>query len=152
MSGEVQGPLAQAWVEPGVWGARPDYVAVLVHSTGLRPGPTSDASEAMLREAELWSTDELAGREPQELAAINEWRQAYQGFGVKPRAAKSSVESHTSVKPMIAAALPVRAVQASGIWPSPAISPEVGSRPIQPAPGMNTSIQAWLALALGVCR
>jgi DNA/RNA-binding domain of Phe-tRNA-synthetase-like protein len=93
MSGEVQGPLAQAWVEPGVWGARPDYVAVLVHATGLRPGPTSDASEAMLREAEIWSTDELAGREPQELAAINEWRQAYQGFGVKPRTAKSSVES-----------------------------------------------------------
>lgn len=93
MSVEVQGPLAQAWVEPGVWGARPDYVAVLVHATGLRPGPTSDASEAMLREAEIWSTDELAGREPQELAAINEWRQAYQGFGVKPRAAKSSVES-----------------------------------------------------------
>ena len=26
-------------------------------------------------------------------------------------------------------------VQASGMWPSPANSPEVGSRPIQPAPG-----------------
>ena len=93
MSGEVQGPLAQAWVEPAVWIARPDYVAVLVHATGLRPGPTSDASEAMLREAEIWATDERAGREPQELAAIHEWRQAYLGFGVKPRAARSSVES-----------------------------------------------------------
>ena len=93
MSGEVQGPLAQAWVEPAVWVARPDYVAVLVHATGLQPGPTSDASEAMLREAEIWAIDERAGREPQELAAIHEWRQAYLGFGVKPRAAKSSVES-----------------------------------------------------------
>lgn len=93
MSGEVQGPLAQAWVEPAVWVARPDYVAVLVHATGLQPGPTSDASEAMLREAEIWAIDELAGREPQELAAIHEWRQAYLRFGVKPRAARSSVES-----------------------------------------------------------
>ena len=85
--------LAQAWVEPAVWVARPDYVAVLVHATGLQPGPTSVASEAMLREAEIWAIDERAGREPQELAAIHEWRQAYLGFGVKPRAARSSVES-----------------------------------------------------------
>ena len=33
-------------------------------------------------------------------------------------------------------------VQASGIWPSPASRPEVGSRPIQPAPGKYTSHQA----------
>ncbi|MSV52099.1 MAG: hypothetical protein F2892_07480, partial [Actinobacteria bacterium] len=93
MSGEMHDLLAEAWVEPVVWVARPDYVAVLVHATGLQPGPTSVASEAMLREAEIWATDERAGREPQELAAIHEWRQAYLGFGVKPRAARSSVES-----------------------------------------------------------
>ena len=93
MSDVTQDPLAQAWVEPAVWVARPDYVAVLVHASGLQPGPTSDASEAMLREAETWAIDQLAGREPQDLPEIHEWRQAYLGFGVKPRAAKSSVES-----------------------------------------------------------
>jgi DNA/RNA-binding domain of Phe-tRNA-synthetase-like protein len=93
MSGEMHDLLAEAWVEPVVWVARPDYVAVLVHATGLRPGPTSDASEAMLREAEIWATDERAGREPKDLPEIHEWRQAYLGFGVKPRAARSSVES-----------------------------------------------------------
>ena len=93
MSAATHDPLAQAWVEPAVWVARPDYVAVLVHATGLRPGPTSDASEAMLREAETWAIDRLAGREPKDLPEIHEWRQAYLGFGVKPRAAKSSVES-----------------------------------------------------------
>ena len=34
-------------------------------------------------------------------------------------------------------------VHASGMCPSPASSPDVGSRPIQPAPGRYTSHQAW---------
>ena len=40
------------------------------------------------------------------------------------------------------AALPTSGVQASGICPSPASSPEVGSKPTQPAPGRYTSAQA----------
>ena len=35
-----------------------------------------------------------------------------------------------------------RGVRASGMWPSPANRPDVGSSPIQPAPGMYTSAQA----------
>ena len=50
--------------------------------------------------------------------------------------AKSNSTSQTSVNPMTGAALPGSAVQASGRWPSPASSPDVGSSPIQPAPGM----------------
>ena len=34
-------------------------------------------------------------------------------------------------------------VQTSGMCPSPANRPEVGSIPIQPAPGKNASAQAW---------
>ena len=56
--------------------------------------------------------------------------------------ANSNSTSHGSVAPAIGAADAGRGVQASGMWPSPANSPEVGSRPIQPAPGMNTSHQA----------
>ena len=33
-------------------------------------------------------------------------------------------------------------VQASGMWPSPASRPDVGSSPTQPAPGRYTSAQA----------
>ena len=36
MSGEMHDLLAEAWVEPVVWVARPDYVAVLVHACRLR--------------------------------------------------------------------------------------------------------------------
>ena len=40
-----------------------------------------------------------------------------------------------STAPSIGAALDGSGVQASGMWPSPVSRPEVGSRPIQPAPG-----------------
>ena len=43
--------------------------------------------------------------------------------------------SALSTAPVIGAAAPGSGVQASGMWPSPASRPEVGSRPIQPAPG-----------------
>ena len=47
----------------------------------------------------------------------------------------SNVVSHSSSAPVIGAALTGCGVQASGMWPSPASKPEVGSRPTQPAPG-----------------
>ena len=50
--------------------------------------------------------------------------------------------SHSSTPPSTGAALEGSGVQASGIWPSPAIKPEVGSSPTQPAPGKKTSHQA----------
>ncbi len=43
--------------------------------------------------------------------------------------------SLSSTPPSIGAALDGSGVQASGMWPSPVSRPEVGSRPIQPAPG-----------------
>ncbi|KAG1257622.1 hypothetical protein G6F66_014674 [Rhizopus arrhizus] len=43
--------------------------------------------------------------------------------------------SATSTAPVTGAALPGSGVAASGMWPSPASRPEVGSSPIQPAPG-----------------
>ena len=49
----------------------------------------------------------------------------------------------SSTVPSMGAALEAFGVQTSGMWPSPANRPEVGSIPIQPAPGKNTSAQAW---------
>ena len=57
--------------------------------------------------------------------------------------AYSKVTSHGSISPVTGAALAGSGVHARGRWPSPANSPEVGSRPIQPAPGTYTSLQAW---------
>src|SRR3984885_15628061 len=54
----------------------------------------------------------------------------------------SNVDSHGSTPPVIGAAPSGLGVAASGMWPSPANRPDVGSNPIQPAPGMYTSAQA----------
>ena len=52
------------------------------------------------------------------------------------------VTSDSSTAPSTGAALPGSGVQATGMCPSPAIRPEVGSSPIQPAPGRYTSHHA----------
>ncbi len=57
---------------------------------------------------------------------------------IKARHASSRTQtrhSHSSTAPVMGAALWGSGVQASGMWPSPASKPEVGSRPIQPAAG-----------------
>ena len=55
---------------------------------------------------------------------------------------KSSVVSQGSVAPVMGADDDGCGVADSGMWPSPANSPEVASSPIQPAPGMYTSAHA----------
>ncbi len=51
--------------------------------------------------------------------------------------------SHSSTAPVTGARrLDGSGVQASGMCPSPASRPDVGSRPTQPAPGRYTSPQA----------
>ena len=52
------------------------------------------------------------------------------------------VDSHGSTAPVTGAALAGSGVHDNGMCPSPASSPEVGSSPIQPAPGRYTSHQA----------
>lgn len=89
--------LTDAWIDGAVHSAHPDYVAVLVVAAGLEPGPTSRASEAALLEAEAFAIARLDGREPHDLPEVLAWRQAYQGFGVKPREARSSVEARLVV-------------------------------------------------------
>ena len=85
--------VTSAAIDPAVREAHPDYVAVIVVATGLQPGPTSDHSEALLRQAESDALALLDGREPADLPEVQAWRAAYLGFGVKPREARSSVEA-----------------------------------------------------------
>jgi DNA/RNA-binding domain of Phe-tRNA-synthetase-like protein len=93
MTSKSQASWERAWVDASVREARPDYVAVLVHASGLAPGPSSKHSEVLILRAEAYAVQHLAGREPQDLAQVQEWRAAYAGFGVKPRVARSSVEA-----------------------------------------------------------
>jgi DNA/RNA-binding domain of Phe-tRNA-synthetase-like protein len=85
--------LTGASIDDDVLTLRPDYRALLVVATGIRGGPSDAVSETALREAEEQVRDRLAGEPPESLPEIASWREAFLGFGVKPRAARSSVEA-----------------------------------------------------------
>jgi DNA/RNA-binding domain of Phe-tRNA-synthetase-like protein len=70
-----------------------DYRALLIVVSGVHGGPTDAVSDAALRRAEERARARLAGGPPESLPEIAAWRDAFLGFGVKPRAARSSVEA-----------------------------------------------------------
>lgn len=85
--------LASAQVEPDVLALRPDYAALLIVADGLLPGPSDEASDTLLASAERRADKLLAGRSPDELPQVQEWREAYRAFGAKPQRTRPSVEA-----------------------------------------------------------
>lgn len=85
--------LSGARLDDAVLALRPDYRALLIVATGVRGGPSDEVSEAALQRAESTARERLAGSEPESLAEVSAWREAFLGFGVKPRQARSSVEA-----------------------------------------------------------
>ena len=85
--------LAGARVDSAVWDQFPDYVAVVMSVTNLRPGPSTEHSERLLAAAEECARRVIGEGAAHELAEVAVWRDAYASFGVKPREARSSVES-----------------------------------------------------------
>jgi len=78
-------------VDREVSALRPDYVALLVAADGLPGGPSDDASDAWLREAEAAAVARLAGAAPEERAHVARWRDAYRAFGAKPQRTRNSL-------------------------------------------------------------
>lgn len=93
MDGAMQATLDGARVDAAVWELRPDYRALLIGARDLSGGPSDEQSEAMLASAEAGARAVLDGGAPDRLEPVAEWRAAYLSFGVKPRQARSSVES-----------------------------------------------------------
>ena len=85
--------LATARVADEVRTLRPDYAALLIAADGLRPGPSDEASEAILAAAEARATKHLAGSRPEDLPEVAQWREAFRGFGAKPQRTRPSVEA-----------------------------------------------------------
>lgn len=85
--------LAHAYVDDDVLRLRPDYRALLIVATGVRGGPSDATSDAALRRAEEMARSRLAGSSPETLSEVAVWREAFLGFGVKHRQARSSVEA-----------------------------------------------------------
>lgn len=85
--------LAGARVDREVWDRFPEYVAVVLTVTNLRPGPPTEHSEALLEAAEEHARNAMGDGAPHDLVEVAVWRDAYASFGVKPREARSSVEA-----------------------------------------------------------
>ena len=85
--------LAAAQLADEVRALRPDYAALLITADGLQPGPSDEASEAILAAAEQRAARQLAGARPEDLPHVAQWREAFRGFGAKPQRTRPSVEA-----------------------------------------------------------
>lgn len=85
--------LAAAQVDDAVFELRPDYRAVLVAVDGIVPGPSDEASDALLRAAETEATEALREQPVQDLPHVAAWREAYRAFGAKPQRTRNSLEA-----------------------------------------------------------
>lgn len=86
----TEGWLAGAQVAAEVSALRPDYRALLLLAEDLSPGPSDDASDKLLAEAESRA---LAGTPVEEHPHVAAWREAFRAFGAKPQRTRPSVEA-----------------------------------------------------------
>jgi DNA/RNA-binding domain of Phe-tRNA-synthetase-like protein len=92
------GPDAERWldltaIDGPVMELRPDYTGLIIVAEDLRPGPSDQATDALLADAEAGARTALAGRAAAELEPVDAWRAAYQAFGAKPKRTRPSVEA-----------------------------------------------------------
>ena len=90
---DAQQWLADAVVDPTVMALRPDYAALIVAADGLQGGPSDETSESHLAAAEQHARAQLAGRTPDQLPHVVQWREAFRAFGAKPQRTRPSVEA-----------------------------------------------------------
>jgi DNA/RNA-binding domain of Phe-tRNA-synthetase-like protein len=85
--------LDGARVDIEVSALRPDYRAMLLAVDGLVPGPSDQASDALLQAAETAASEALRDRPVEELPHVAAWREAYRAFGAKPQRTRNSLEA-----------------------------------------------------------
>ncbi|MCU1435995.1 MAG: hypothetical protein JWR71_2720 [Pseudarthrobacter sp.] len=85
--------LNGAGVDAAVFSLRPDYRAVLLAVDGLVPGPSDQASDALLQAAEASARETLSARPVEDLPHVAAWREAYKSFGAKPQRTRNSLEA-----------------------------------------------------------
>ena len=85
--------LAGARVGAAVFALRPDYRAMLLVADGLVAGPSDEASDALLREAEAAAGTALRDGPVEQLPHVAAWREAYRAFGAKPQRTRNSLEA-----------------------------------------------------------
>jgi DNA/RNA-binding domain of Phe-tRNA-synthetase-like protein len=89
----LQAFLAGGRVDAAVFALRPDYRAMLVAVDGIVPGPSDQASDALLQAAEATARQALRDRPAEQLPHVAAWREAYRAFGAKPQRTRNSLEA-----------------------------------------------------------
>ena len=85
--------LAGGQVDAAVFALRPDYRALLLAADGIVPGPSDQASDALLQAAEAAAAEALRDRPVEQLPHVAAWREAYRAFGAKPQRTRNSLEA-----------------------------------------------------------
>ena len=93
VSEHARGFLAAVTVAPEVLGLRPDYRVLMMVAERLQPGLPDEISEDLLARAESRARVSLAGRAPEDVPQVDDWRAAYRAFGAKPQRTRPSVEA-----------------------------------------------------------
>ena len=88
---DAESLLTGTWIDPAVFGLRPDYRAIIMTATGIEPGVPADA--ALIASAESAARDALSHTPVEELPHVAAWREAYRAFGAKPQRTRNSVEA-----------------------------------------------------------
>ncbi|KAJ5363003.1 Phenylalanyl-tRNA synthetase [Penicillium brevicompactum] len=91
----TRGLLEKANVAQDIFKLRPDYRVLLMVVEGISPGPSDEASESLLKEAESCVKDLLSKHAITEIPHIAAWREAYKAFGAKPQKTQNSLEALT---------------------------------------------------------
>ncbi|SDJ48651.1 B3/B4 domain-containing protein (DNA/RNA-binding domain of Phe-tRNA-synthetase) [Frankineae bacterium MT45] len=85
--------LERATVHPDVVELRPDYRVLLIAVDGIRPAPSDEHSETLLRAAEDHARTVLEHQPVEQLPHVSAWRDAYRAFGAKPQRTRNSLEA-----------------------------------------------------------
>lgn len=85
--------LRSVEIESSVRTKHPDYSALVILASGLSPGSGTAHSEALVASAEKEAAEAIGAGAAHDLPEVQVWREAYKGFGVKPREARSSIEA-----------------------------------------------------------
>jgi DNA/RNA-binding domain of Phe-tRNA-synthetase-like protein len=91
--GTLQVFLTGARVDDAVFALRPDYRAMLVAVDGIIPGPSDQASGALLAAAEEAARRATREHPVEQLSHVAAWREAYRAFGAKPQRTRNNAEA-----------------------------------------------------------
>ena len=80
-------------VDAAVFALRPDYRAMLLAVDGIVPGPSDQASDALLQAAQAAARAVLGDRPVEQVPHVAAWREAYRTFGAKPQRTRNSLEA-----------------------------------------------------------